>query len=208
MSAKIDDKLLQRGIRFNAVLLGLVLGAGCGVGLFLVTHLSLALTGENAGRYLNLLGVFLPGYSVSSGGAWIGLFWGFVLAAISGGFVYLIYARSVGRDFASNMSMALETDQPIRQFTLRISGHALGIGLGLLMSLSLFTWTIWLVIRGTADNSPHAALLRNYLPSYTVDFGGALIGAIILFIYTYILCRILAGVYNTIVIAKHRKRAT
>ena len=67
----VDQELLRRGIRFNAIVLALVMGLFGGFGLFLLTHLSLLITGENAGRYLNLLGVFFPGYRATPTGAWV-----------------------------------------------------------------------------------------------------------------------------------------
>src|SRR5262245_1528032 len=70
----VDPAVLERGVWLNTIALAIVFGACCGLGLLLLTYLSIAVTGEEAGQYLNLLGVFLPGYEVSATGAWIGFF--------------------------------------------------------------------------------------------------------------------------------------
>jgi hypothetical protein len=200
------ERLLKSVIRLNVILLGIAMGIGLGLTLFIGTHISLAVTGERAGLYLNLLGVFLPGYSASPGGAWIGLVGGFVIGALSGSFVYYVYARSVGRGLAEMMTRDQAQGEIVEQATLRLSGHALGIALGGLMAVQLLLTTNWLVVRGTADQSPHAALLRNYFPGYSVDFVGSLIGAVEIFAFTYALSLVLSGVYN-LVVARRQGRA-
>lgn len=206
--AHADQDLLRRGIRLNTILLGIVTGVGSGLAVFVMTHLSLLITGVRAGRYLNLLGVFLPGYSASPEGAWIGLFWGLVFGAISGGFIYYTYARSIGAQLAASLASGAVPGQLIEQPILRLSGHSLGMALGLLMALQLFVATMWLVVRGTADHSPHAALLANYFPGYTVSFGGSLFGMAYIFIFTYVLSFILATVYNLVVSLRYRTGAS
>lgn len=191
--------LLKRGIRFNTRLLGLIMGIGSGLGIFLFTHLSLLITGEQAGYYLNLLGIIFPGYSATAGGAWFGLLWGFVFGALSGGFVYYMYAHTNLPQLGTAISQG-DPARPVLDYpTLRISGHALGIALGCLMALQLYIVTAWLILRGTADQSPHAALLVNYFPGYSVSYFGGLIGAAYIFVFVYVFSRILAGVYNGLV---------
>ena len=201
------ERLVKRVIRLNVILLGIVMGTGLGLILFIGTHISLAVTGEKAGHYLSLLGVFLPGYSASPGGAWVGLVWGFVIGSLSGSFVYYVYARRVGRRLAEMMTRGQAQGEIVEQATLRLSGHALGIALGGLMAAQLVLTTNWLVVRGTADQSPHAALLRNYFPGYSVDFVGSLIGAVEIFAFTYALSLVLSGVYNLVVARRHGRAA-
>lgn len=191
-----DAELLRRGIRLNTMLLGLVAGLGTGFGLYLITHISLLVTGDKAGYFLNLLGVIFPGYSASPGGAVLGLFWGFVLGAVSGGFIYYMYARTIGAEFATSILTESSDDQISEQPVLRMSGHSLGLALGSLAALQLFLTTGWLIVRGTAEQSPHAWLLQHYLPGYRVTWEGGLIGAAGLFLMIYVFSRILAGVYN------------
>lgn len=201
------ERLLKRTVRTNAVLLGLVMATGLGLALFVGTHISLAVTGERAGQYLNLLSVFLPGYSASPGGAWFGLLWGFVIGGVSGSYVYLVYARSLGLRLTEMMARDEMPEDLFEHAVLRISGHGLGLALGSLMALQLFLTTNWLVIRGTADESRHAVLLGNYFPGYSVSFIGSLIGAAEIFAVTYILSLVLSQIYNWIVARRHRRSA-
>ena len=198
-TAESHMDLLQRGIRLNTLMLGVVMGLGAGIGLFLFTHLSILLTGESAGQYLNLLGIFFPGYTATVGGAWYGLLWGFVAGAVSGGFVYYVYARSIGPSVQSTIALAPASGQVAEPPVLKISGNALGLALGLLMALQLYLATAWLIVRGTAGESIHAALLVNYFPGYSVSYVGGLFGAAYIFVFTYIFAMILASIYNWIV---------
>jgi len=202
---EVDHGVLQRGIRLNTIILGMVMGLGLGLGIFVFTHLSILVTGENAGQYLNLLGIIFPGYSATPLGAWFGLFWGFILGAVSGGLINYVYAHTIGINWAKTAAFGPDGSQPIAQPTVHLLGHPLGLALGSLMALQLFLATMWLVVRGTADQSPHAALLVNYFPGYTVSFVGGLIGAAYIFAVTYVFSLILAGVYNTIVSVRSRK---
>lgn len=192
------ELLIGRAVRLNIIIMGLTIGTGAGLALFLGTQLSLAVTGANAGQYLNLLGVFLPGYSASSSGAWIGLLWGFAIGGFSGSYGYWLYSRKVRSRFA-NMSAQAETEGHVfDRPTALLSGKNLGIAFGSLSALQLFITTMWLVIRGSADISPHANLLSNYLPAYSVSFTGALIGSLEVFIFTYVFACVFALVYNAV----------
>jgi ABC-type Fe3+ transport system permease subunit len=82
---------------------------------------------------------------------------------------------------------------------MRLSGRALGLALGVMLALQLVLSTTWLVVRGTAGESRHAALLSNYLPGYSVSIPGSLIGGGWLFLYAFVASLLLAKVYNTIV---------
>jgi len=201
-----DAELLQRGIRLNTVMLAAVAGVATGLGLFLLTHLSLLVTGDRAGYFLNLLGIIFPGYSASPGGALLGLFWGFVFGAVSGGFIYYMYARTIGAGLASSFLADPDNDLFAEPPVLRMSGNALGLALGLLAAAQLYLTTAWLILRGTADQSPHAWLLLHYLPGYRVTWQGGLIGAVGLFIVIYLFSRLLAGIYNFVVSRRHRAR--
>ena len=76
--------------------------------------------------------------------------------------------------------------------------------MGAIAALGLFSSTIWLVVRGTADESVHAALFSNYIPGYNVSFLGGLWGATQLFALVFIGSFLLATVYNKIVEIRHR----
>ena len=75
-------------MKIRARALGLAIGLVCGVGIFVLTLLSLW---KGAGITLGLLGILFFGYTVSFGGAFLGLIWGFVYGFLCGALIALLY---------------------------------------------------------------------------------------------------------------------
>ncbi len=199
-TSDIDEQLLAAAIRLNAIVLGLVCGIVAALAIYLATRISLSMWGDNAGGYLSLLSVFLPGYTPTSGGAFIGAFWAFIFAGLGGFLTYWWYGRLLGKNIISSASAVKERSNPVlRPTILRLSPVPLGVAIGSAIGGALFLSTSFLVLRGTADNSIHAALLANYLPGYTVSFLGGAIGAIELFLFVFVSCFTLAIIYNKVV---------
>lgn len=76
-----------------AIATGLVLG----LLLALATIVLVARGGPNVGEHLGLLAVYLPGYSVSYGGAVVGFAYAFVFGGVLGGLtgrLYNLFART------------------------------------------------------------------------------------------------------------------
>ena len=194
-------RLLKAAIRMNMIVMGIAFGLLGGSILWLSTVILLVRGGHDVGPHLSLLSVFLPGYSVTWSGAWIGLAWGVVFGALSGAILYWSYASTLltGR-LLDVRDAASELTPP----TFLMSGNALGIALGVLMGVQLFLTTNWLVVRGTSGSSPTAALLGQYLPGYTVSFFGSLVGAIEVFGVAFVLSHVLASIYNFV--ARSRAR--
>ena len=202
-AASADAQLVSAAVRLNVWICALGVGLGAGLLLFLGTHLSIVVS-ERPGRYLNLLGVFMPGYSASLRGAWVGLLWGLIYGAISGGALAWLYGRSLGAKLPAQVIWDDASVHQLRPPLLRISSLTLGIGLGLIAALQLVLTTLWLVLRGTADQSVHAQLLSNYLPGYTVSLQGSLLGGLELFLLVY-LSSVLVGVtYNLVTRLRHK----
>lgn len=90
-----DEDLIRAAIaRMRAGVMAIVFGMVGGVGLFLATAwLLLRGGGPRVGPTLGLLGVYLPGYSVSWPGAVIGLGYGVVLGGAAGWCVARVYNR-------------------------------------------------------------------------------------------------------------------
>jgi hypothetical protein len=193
------SKLAKRALWFNTAVISGVVGSSCGIGLLTATYASLMLTGENSGYYLNLLGVFFPGYTSSPIGAWIGAFWAFLFAAISSAVVFQVYARAISMNFARSLSFDHTAQTASNQLVIMISPVALGVAIGTILAAQLVLSTSWLVVSGKASNSPHAALLAHYLPFYTVSIPGALIGAVSLFVYGFVFAYLFAFLYNLFV---------
>jgi hypothetical protein len=94
---RAEDDVRNALLRLNARAWGIALGLLFGVGLFLATILLVVRGGHEVGPHLNLLGMFLPGYRVSVGGAFIGFAYLFVIGYVIGrliGSVYNAMARS------------------------------------------------------------------------------------------------------------------
>ncbi len=194
-SDSADKQLLWAAMRLNVWISALCVGLGAGLLLFLGTQLSIGVS-EHPGRYLNLLGIFMPGYSASVRGAWLGMLWGLIYGAVSGGAVAWLYTRSLGAKLPALVIWDEASIRQLRPPVLRMSSHALGIGLGAIVALQLALATLWLVLLGTADQSVHAKLLSNYLPGYTVSLQGSLLGGLELFLLVYLFSALVGGTYN------------
>ncbi len=80
-------------VRFSEQGWGLAFGSTAGVGLFLATIVLVLRGGINVGEHLNLLGVYLPGYSVSYVGSLIGFVYAFVIGYGAGRTIATIYNK-------------------------------------------------------------------------------------------------------------------
>jgi len=202
VDTEVDEGLLRTVIRFNTLLTGIVMGSLGGAGLFFMTLLSLNRGLPNPGHYLNLLGVFMPGYEVSPTGAWIGLLWGGVIGAICGAVLYRLYARNL-RSHVENFLLRDRSGDGRYHLIIPIGGNSLGLALGTVVACSLIVTTNWLVLRGTAAESVHARLLEHYLPGYSISLPGSLIGAIQIFVFIYLSCLLWSWIYNAIISIRH-----
>jgi hypothetical protein len=201
---QLNEKLLRAAVSLNTLLLATVFGSLGGLFMFVITYLSLYRGLPKPGQFLNLLGVFLPGYSVSHTGAWIGLFWGAVIGALLAAMFYRIYARSIASQVRDYLHSGSSKDD-LMGVTLRFDGNYLGLALGSIIAGGLFVTTSWLVLRGSASESIHAILLSQYLPGYTVSIPGSLLGAIELFCVVFIICQLFSSIYNKVALIRGRK---
>jgi hypothetical protein len=196
-----DLILLRAAIRLNTRLLATTFAVIFGLALLLITYASLYRGLPDTGQYLNLLGVFLPGYEVSHTGAWIGLAWGMLIGASLAVLFYRVYALGMEAQIQKMSESSATVDQPT-DATFFIDGKFLGVAMGTVVAAGLIITTNWLVFRGTADESVHAMLLVNFLPGYSVSFIGSIIGSVELFVGVFVLSLIFSGVYNRIAFAK------
>ena len=79
--------------RMRAGILAIVFGMVGGTGLFVATAWLLIKGGPNVGATLGLLGNYLPGYSVTWPGAFVGLVYGAAIAALAGWSLARVYNR-------------------------------------------------------------------------------------------------------------------
>lgn len=76
---------------------GLALGFLAAFGLFVATVVLVARGGPDMGRHLGLLAVYMPGYSVSWPGAFVGAAYMFFIGYGIGRTIATIYNRTVSR---------------------------------------------------------------------------------------------------------------
>ena len=202
---RVNLKLLKTAIRFNARILGLTAGTLAAVVIYIATQASIVKWGDDSGGYLGLLAIFFPGYSVSSIGAWVGAFWAFIYFGTCSWLSYRVYGKVLGTRISALLLSPVSAANPVlKPSILQLHGVSLGVAIGSISALSLFASTAWLVVRGTAGESVHAALFSNYIPGYSVSIMGGLWGAIELFGLVFLSCLLLATVYNKVVEIRHK----
>jgi hypothetical protein len=81
---------------------------------------------------------------------------------------------------------------------MRLSVVINGITVGLLLGLSIFAATIFLVIKGGPVVGPHLALLGHFLPGYDVTVAGGFIGLGYGLVLGFILGAFVALIYNRV----------
>lgn len=84
-------------VRFSEQGWGLAFGAVSALGLFVATIWLVVRGGANVGEHLGLLGVYLPGYSVSYVGSVIGFVYAFVIGYGAGRTIATVYNRFLPR---------------------------------------------------------------------------------------------------------------
>lgn len=77
--------------RIHAGVMALVCAVLCGGGLFIMTLWLVIRGGIDVGAHLGLLSWYFYGYSVTWGGAFIGLFWGVVAGGLIGWVIGEVY---------------------------------------------------------------------------------------------------------------------
>jgi hypothetical protein len=87
----LEDVVLTRMVRLNAMVQGLVTGLIVGLGMFVATNWLVLKGGEVVGPHLALLGQFLIGYQVTFAGSLIGSVYGFVCGFVIGGLTATLY---------------------------------------------------------------------------------------------------------------------
>lgn len=91
-----EEEALQAAlVRLNARAWGIAMGILLGGGLFIATNVLVLKGGPNVGQHLQLLRVFLPGYSVTFLGSLVGFVYLFVIGYILGRLIGVVYNKMV-----------------------------------------------------------------------------------------------------------------
>lgn len=174
-------------LRINARASGIASGAVFGLGLCFATLVLVWKGGGDVGQHLNRLSYVLPGYSVSYGGAVLGLIYGFFIG------------YGLGRLLAPKRAPS-ESNGGGVPIHVRLSPRSWGFTIGALLALSLFVVTNVLVWNGGENVGPLLGQLHLYFPGYSVDFAGSLIGCAYMLCLGWIAGRCVASIYNRAVV--------
>ena len=87
----LEEIVLTRILRLNAMVQGVVTGLVSGLGIFIATNWLVLKGGDVVGPHLSLLGHFFLGYRVSFVGSLIGFAYGFIVGFTTGYFVARMY---------------------------------------------------------------------------------------------------------------------
>lgn len=193
------DRELERAlVRFNARVLGTMLGVLAALGLTIGTLVLLVRGGESPGTMLSLLRHFFPGYGISVVGALIGGLWAGAVGYATGFVIARAYGPWMLRTPVRRVSRAREPGDPDDRVAL-LGPLPAALVTGSLLALALLVATNWLWFRYGYE-SPHLALLANYLPGYRTNPAGSVIGALWLFLYGFLAAGAVAWVYDRVVI--------
>jgi len=87
----LEDIVMIRVMRLNAVVNGIAFGLVGGIMLFVLTLWLVVKGGPIVGPHLGLLGQYLPGYSVTVGGSFVGFAYGLLIGFLFGAFIAVVY---------------------------------------------------------------------------------------------------------------------
>jgi hypothetical protein len=186
-------------LRFNAHVLGVTIAVLSATGLFVAT-LAMAVQGnDNPDSLLALLRHLLPGYRVSVTGAFVGALWAATVGYLVGAVFGLGYGPWMLRATSRRKPGAAADDAGQRVALLRPLPVAITTGCVLAVGLFLATNLLWFRY---GFPSPNLELLRYYMPGYTSDLGGSVVGAFWIFLYGAAGGAVAAWIYDRVVNAR------
>jgi hypothetical protein len=197
-SSQTDDRVETVLIRLNAHMLGGVLAVLFGVGLCLATWILLWQGGARTGQMLGLLSHLLPGFAVSPGGAIAGGIGAGLLGYAIGLGVGLAYGPWLLRGAGGSTFASEGRAGGPGGVLLSLRPLPLALVSAALLAVALVLVTTWLWWRYGGHASPHLDLLVHYLPGYSSDPLGALVGAVTLAGYGFVAAFSVAWLYGAI----------
>lgn len=200
MRRRRPDDVPRALVRLNAHVLGAALALLAAAGLFAATAILVLEGGESPGPLLARLRLFFPGYEVSLSGALIGALWAGAAGYLAGLALGLAYGPWLLRQAVRAMDSPPD-DGELGHDVALLQALPFAVATGALAAAGLFAATNWLWLR-YGFPSPKLALLSNYLPGYTTDFWGSLIGAAWMFVYGFVAAGSIAWIYDRIVVRR------
>jgi hypothetical protein len=187
-------------LRFNAHVLGVMVAVVASIAIFIGTVVMTLQGNDNPDSLLALLGHLLPGYRVSFTGAFVGSLWAATIGYLIGGAFGLGYGPWVLRETSRRKPGSQDDDAGQRVALLRPLPVAIATGCVMAAGLFLATNLLWFRY---GFPSPNLDLLAYYLPGYTSDFGGSILGALWIFLYGAVGAAVVAWIYDRVVHARY-----
>lgn len=197
------DDFGRRLVRFNARVLGASLALLSATGLFVATLVLVLRGGDYVGTMLGQLRYFFPGYSVTFPGAFVGAFW----AACVGYAVGVVFARLYGPWLLGEASRTGSAGQGLHEGVALLRPLPIALITGGVLAVGLFGATAWLSLRYQYP-SPHLELLSHYVPGYSTDLIGGIVGAPWIFLYGALGSGLAAWLYNRLVALRYGRPAS
>ncbi len=198
-----EEQVLRDAVSLNTKIAAVSAGVVFGLLVLLVTVFLRLRLGPDVESAANIPALFMPGYRVSYGGAWIGMVWGFIYGAVSGAAMYATYARTLRGRITRQLGLPQGADS-LRAPTFVIAGPALGLSLGLTAAVALIIATLSVNLNGNRDARLGIELLGQYLPGFSVGLVGSLLGAVEMFMLVFVAANLMAFIYNKLA---RRRRA-
>jgi len=161
--------------RVNALCFAVMFGVIAGAGLWVATVFLVVKGGPDPGHTLGVLSYVFPGYSVSVGGAFVGLLWfsglGFLISLLPAWIYYRGVLLQIERSGVRVLTAAINR-------VVRIHAPYFAVAFGLLCGSALLLSTLCLIVKHSPGEplGPHLSLLSQYLPGYQITVGGSLLG--------------------------------
>lgn len=102
------------------------------------------------------------------------------------------------------MSHQEENVQIIHKRIVRIQTEVLAFVMAIIFGLILWVATAWLLIKGGPNVGQHLQLLKQYLPGYSVSWGGSFLGLLYGLVIGGVVGWAIASIYNRIVDFRNR----
>lgn len=190
-----EEQVLRDAVSLNTKIAAVSAAVVFGFLILLITMMIRLRLGPDVESAANIPALFMPGYRVSYGGAWIGMVWGFIYGAVSGAVMYATYARTLRGRITRQLALLQGADS-LRAPTFVIAGPALGLSLGVTAAAALIIATLSVNLSGNHGAMQAIELLGQYLPGFRVGLVGSVLGAVEIFVLVFVAANILAWIYN------------
>jgi hypothetical protein len=88
----------------------------------------------------------------------------------------------------------------------RLNAVVSGLVTGVILGLTIFIATNWLLLKGGEPVGPHLALLGQFFLGYTVSFGGSVVGLLYGLVTGFIVGYMVAFLYNFFLHLRHKQQ--